>query len=288
MRSFFKFTFITIFSLSVKAQVPTVTITSCTENANLCSGQSVTLSSLATFPSSLSVNSYSWLVNPSSNVSFISKNRTDDSLQITFLSGGSYTIFLICGFTPHDTVFAAKRIVVSGKAEALFNATFSNEGYPNSLILTNYSTNSIKNYWVFDHNLAQKDSSFNVIKNYSSSGSHTVTLIAIAENDCNDTSDYVFDIPTVSSISLPNVFTPNNDGVNDVYRPDTKGISKLNAYVYNRNGALMYSWDRIHGFWDGYTGSGQACADGEYFIVVDAEGFDGKTYKLKNAFTLMR
>jgi len=288
MRNFLKFTFIILYSFGLKAQVPTVTITSNVPSKDLCSGQLVTLFSHATFPSSLSINSYSWLINPSSNVSFISKNQSDDSLQVSFLSGGSYTIFLICGFTPHDTVIAAKRLVVAGKAEALFNATLSNEGYPNSLILTNYSTNSIKNYWMFDNDAAQKDSSFNIVKNYTSEGSHTVALIAIGANNCNDTSDYVFDIAPVSSISLPNVFTPNNDGVNDVYKPDTKGISKLSAYVYNRNGILMYNWDKIHGFWDGYTGSGQACVDGEYFIVVDAEGFDGKTYKLKSAFTLTR
>lgn len=288
MRNFYKLTFAFLFSLCAKAQTPTLSITSSISNTALCSGVTVTLSAHADYDATThAINSYSWIVRPASSVSFLSPNKTDSTLRISFLSGGSYTVLLTCGFSPQDTIMVFKRYTVGGKAEAAFNATFSNEGFPNSLQLTNYSNNSHKSYWVFDNDFSKKDSSFNMVKNYPASGSHTVTLIAVSENNCADTSHYAFRIEGVSELRLPNVFTPNGDGANDVYKPIAKGLSKMNAWVYNRNGILMCSWNTVNGFWDGHTTSGEPCVDGEYFIVVDAEGFDGKVYKLKSAITLL-
>jgi len=160
-------------------------------------------------------------------------------------------------------------------------------GHPNQLSLTNYSTNSLKNYWIYSGD-GLKDSSAFVIKDYPSSGSYTVTLAALGKNDCNDTLSYAFRISDSSGVTLPNVFTPNEDGVNDIYKPVTKGITVLNAYVYNRYGTLITSWDRVNGFWDGSTTSGLECGTGEYFIILEATGFDGKSYKLKSSITLIR
>lgn len=287
MRKLCKFTFIVLFSLCAQAQVTSLSITSSAVSNSLCSGTKVTLAALASHHSSLSVNSYSWIVRPASVVSVLSPNKTSDTLNVVFLSGGSFSISLICGFTPHDTLTALKYLIVAGKPEALFNATFS-ENNPNKLILTNYSNNSAKNYWVFDGNFSTADTSFNTSKTFAASGTHTVSLITVSSNSlCSDTSNYTFTIDAGSDLTLPNIFTPNDDGVNDVYRPNAKRISKLNASVFNRDGVLIYSWDKVNGFWDGYTTGGLRCVDGQYFIVVYAEGFDGKTYKLKETITLI-
>jgi hypothetical protein len=66
------------------------------------------------------------------------------------------------------------------------------------------------------------------------------------------------------------------------------GISSLKARVLNRDGQLVCSWDKVNGFWDGHSTSGEDCSEGEYFIVVEATGFDGQTYKLKRVITLAR
>jgi gliding motility-associated-like protein len=112
--------------------------------------------------------------------------------------------------------------------------------------------------------------------------------VAYGVNGCNDTTSYKFRVSDSSSISLPNIFTPNGDGANDVYIPITRGISGLNAWVYNRDGVIVSNWDKPRGGWDGYSTSGEPCSDGVYYIVVNAFGFDGKVYKLKSSITLIR
>lgn len=85
----------------------------------------------------------------------------------------------------------------------------------------------------------------------------------------------------ISNIILPNVFTPNYDSINDVFRPIIDEITELEFSIYNRYGNLIFETKRLRGFWDGRTTAGEACPDGTYFCVLSATGADGKTYKEK-------
>lgn len=92
---------------------------------------------------------------------------------------------------------------------------------------------------------------------------------------------------SISNIVLPNVFTPNGDSINDVFRPYIDEITELHVSIYNRWGNFIYEFDRVRGFWDGHTTSGEPCTDGTYFCVLTATGVDGKKYKERVAFQLM-
>lgn len=85
----------------------------------------------------------------------------------------------------------------------------------------------------------------------------------------------------ISNIVMPNVFTPNYDSINDVFRPITDEITELEFSIYNRYGNLIFETKRLRGFWDGRTTAGEPCSDGTYFCVLTATGVDGKKYKEK-------
>lgn len=86
---------------------------------------------------------------------------------------------------------------------------------------------------------------------------------------------------SISNIVLPNVFTPNADSINDIFKPYTDEITELSFSIYNRYGNLIFETNRVNGFWDGHTTSGEPCNDGVYFCVLNATGIDGKKYKEK-------
>lgn len=86
---------------------------------------------------------------------------------------------------------------------------------------------------------------------------------------------------SISNIVLPNVFTPNFDSINDVFRPYLDEITELNYSIFNRYGNVIFETNRLKGFWDGRTTSGEPCNDGVYFCVLNATGIDGKKYKEK-------
>lgn len=90
------------------------------------------------------------------------------------------------------------------------------------------------------------------------------------------------------SISIPNVFTPNQDGKNDLFLVESDNIRSLKARVYNRFGEMVYSWNSLNGGWDGYTFAGEPCPDGTYFYIITYVGNDDAVSEEKGTVTLLR
>ena len=74
---------------------------------------------------------------------------------------------------------------------------------------------------------------------------------------------------------LPNTFTPNGDGFNDVFVPmriTPDLITHVKMHIFNRWGRTVFDTDDIFINWDGrVAGSGQPCSPGTYFYVCDVE-----------------
>lgn len=85
-----------------------------------------------------------------------------------------------------------------------------------------------------------------------------------------------------SVLEMPNAFSPNGDGYNDIYKAKEgyESIVSFKATIVNRWGQKLYSWDTLEGGWDGKV-NGSVVKDGVYFVVVEARGADGKEYKIR-------
>ena len=70
---------------------------------------------------------------------------------------------------------------------------------------------------------------------------------------------------------IPNVFTPNNDLVNDVWKSDFSSFENVNCLIYNRWGNLIFKSNKQIIQWDGRTTSGNHCEDGVYFYCIETE-----------------
>lgn len=69
------------------------------------------------------------------------------------------------------------------------------------------------------------------------------------------------------SIEIPNVFTPNNDGVNDIFRTSDEGLVDKKITILNRWGNVVFEGSGSEG-WDGTSQNGKACVEGVYFVKV--------------------
>lgn len=96
-----------------------------------------------------------------------------------------------------------------------------------------------------------------------------------------------------SMINVPNVFTPNGDGINDEFRVAYRSLATYRIVIKNRWGRTVYVGDDPSKGWDGRIGGAQA-ADGTYYYVIFATGTDvdedGKPirYKLSGDINLLR
>lgn len=130
----------------------------------------------------------------------------------------------------------------------------------------------------------------NVFEVFSEPGSYRVVSY-VTGNDCpcptcaEDSTEITVSISD-SELKVPNVFTPNGDGVNDEFRVQYRSIAEFHCWVYNRWGKLVFEWNDPAKGWDG-TINGRPAAEGAYYYVIRARGTDAdpkQGYRTKAAY----
>jgi gliding motility-associated-like protein len=101
-------------------------------------------------------------------------------------------------------------------------------------------------------------------------GVYLVTLTVSNEFGCSDTATRVVEIP--EDIVLPNVFSPNGDGVNDFLEVPLSGIKALSLTIFDRWGNVVFESAQTKLYWDGRSINGDRMPAGTYFAVLKAEG----------------
>ncbi|MGL5785394.1 MAG: gliding motility-associated C-terminal domain-containing protein [Bacteroidales bacterium] len=121
---------------------------------------------------------------------------------------------------------------------------------------------------------------------FEKAGTFYVRLITSNQDNSCESITNSFKITVYDSkLEVPNAFSPGSDGINDVFKVAYQSIIKFKAWVFNRWGNQLYHWNDPAGGWDG-TFNGQIVPPGVYFYVIEAEGSDGRKYKLKGDINL--
>ena len=93
---------------------------------------------------------------------------------------------------------------------------------------------------------------------------------------------------TQPEIFVPDAFTPNGDGINDVIKPIPVGITKLDYFnIYNRWGEMLFTTSQIGKGWDG-TVNGKEQASGTFIYTVQGVDYLGKIITKKGTVVLIR
>jgi gliding motility-associated-like protein len=117
--------------------------------------------------------------------------------------------------------------------------------------------------------------------------SYMSTLIVQNQFGCSDTTQRLVVIDPAYVIYIPNAFTPNGDGLNDIFQAKGYYISKFDMVIYDRWGEQIFSSDDITKGWDG-TVKGKTAENSVYVwkvIVVDTQK---KRHDLTGHVTLMK
>lgn len=133
---------------------------------------------------------------------------------------------------------------------------------------------------------------------FTKAGTHNIVVYATFING-NDTIAYTQEywdeiVPmrvtiSESKLEMPNAFSPNGDGINDIYKAKDgyQSIIEFHAYIFNRWGQKLYEWDDPAGGWDGKY-NGKDVKQGVYFVLVKAKGADGRTFNIRRDVNLLR
>ncbi len=110
-------------------------------------------------------------------------------------------------------------------------------------------------------------------------------MISTSEENCTDTFRIEGGIHVVrSQMVIPNVFSPNGDGINDYFIFKHQSLKYCKVTIVDRNGKVVYKRkiEDIYA-WDGWDGnlheSNRSAPEGQYYFVVEGLGYDGFEYK---------
>lgn len=243
----------------------TLTVSSST---TVCAGEPVTLT--ATPNGGTGPFTYSWLpsgpvVNPVSPVTYT---------VIATDANGCLSPGDTVRITPLPTPVAGFDTLSSGKFHQVFT-------FPD------LSTGGNSWYWDFgDGTTSTLQNPFHTF----TAGTYTVTqMVTNTVTGCTDTITKI--VMILPNIIIPNVFTPNHDGVNDDFWIPNTGFESFELNIYDRWGLKLFSTNAGDIRWDGRTSAGQIVPDGTYYYLLNAKLKDdkgGKDYSAKGFINLTR
>ncbi len=90
-----------------------------------------------------------------------------------------------------------------------------------------------------------------------------------------------------TTIFAPNAFTPNGDGINDVFQIKGLYISNFDLKIYNRWGEFLFETQSLDHAWDG-TYKGQKCESDVYIWILSLNGVDQTSHFISGNVTLLK
>jgi gliding motility-associated-like protein len=244
---------------------PIVTVT---ENLNACIGIPVTLTASG-------AQSYSW------------SNGVNQGESFVPTSSGIYTVIGTdqngCKDTSATTINLQNNVDVQFTADTLsgqpaLQVNFENLTLGTSTYIWNFGNGSIidANTNASQSTVYNSPGVYDVIltgQTTSCSGSDTITIIVFAYDD--------------PVIVLPNIFTPNNDNVNDFFYIETTNCKEISIQIFNRWGEKINALNTLTEKWDG-TINGAEATDGVYFYNYLIQDSNGKIIEGQSFVELIR
>ena len=168
-------------------------------------------------------------------------------------------------------------------------------GEPVTFVFTDISQGNITNWqWNFD------DGSFgnipDISHNYTMVGNYIVTLIVTDNNACVDSTGKIIIVRDLFTFYIPNAFTPNGDGINDVFTPEGSNVDAANfeMYIYSRWGNLVYWTKNWNGDsadpWDGTinnTGEDNKKCEGIFVYKILVKELAGAVHQYSGIVTVI-
>jgi len=123
---------------------------------------------------------------------------------------------------------------------------------------------------------------------YTASGDYYISLRVETINGCWDTTLAMVALTEEVKLFIPNAFTPNGDGINDVFQIKGTPITDFNLYIYDRWGGKIWSTHNYETQWDGTDESGNPVPVGSYMYQITGTDYRRFPVSYKGTVNVVR
>lgn len=156
---------------------------------------------------------------------------------------------------------------------------------PLPIVFSNYSKDADSYLWDFGDGTTSTEA--NPTHTFIQNGIFKITLTAFAEEGCSHSLIMGDLILKDASLFVPNAFSPNGDGVNDVLNVTILNLKKYQLFIYNRFGENVFQTTDIFNNWDGKY-KNKDVSIGVYYYVIMGKTVGNKDVKYTGSVTLIR
>lgn len=173
------------------------------------------------------------------------------------------------------------------------NFTISNSNLiPNSSIdFIDNSSNAQSWNWNFGDTFSVGTDSFSTVQNpmhiYSDTGYYCVNLLVTGTGGCVDSIQNCLTIEPEYLFYIPNAFTPNEDGVNDIFLCNAQNIQSFEMSIFDRWGGLLFYSDDVSKGWDGKNYLKEIEKSGVYIYKIQIVDNNKKKHKYYGNVTMI-
>lgn len=184
-----------------------------------------------------------------------------------------------------DTIYGAALVYSKPVADFTWTRTGSMpDGI--SMQFTDRSSSATGRLWDFGDGSALSTDQ-NPMHKFSDSGRYQCLLRVTSMQGCEDTVTKSVRVVPYLPVYIPDAFSPNDDGINDVFKPSgTELLESWQITIYDRWGGIIY--DGLNGGWNGLDTKGIICPDGVYTYRIVIRGIDKKRSNFSGTILLVR
>ncbi|MBI3509210.1 MAG: gliding motility-associated C-terminal domain-containing protein [Bacteroidetes bacterium] len=213
-------------------------------------------------------------------------------------NGSSHSVNPVVSTTYTVSVTDANGCIQTGTASVILNSppivSFTTNAVngvfslsAGNLCVTDNTTGAVQWSWNFNNTDTSTSQNPCMALTASNVGSYCIALTATNAAGCTSSDSTCIEVTNVS-YSIPNVFTPNGDGNNDLWFITNSGMKTVHVDIYDRWGALVYVWEGPTGGWNGMAKNGKEATDGVYYFTAHMIDDTDKIYNEKGFIHLIR
>lgn len=228
---------------------------------------------------------YVWTIPSGGEGPYIAQWNDDflgDSISVYPTASSNYHLVVrdICGRQLEDDVFVeVLPITANFNVTSLGNDTYEFTAAPEPACPDCFV------YWQFgDENTSNE---WSVVHEYDGLSDYTPQLTVINELGCTNTQQYL--VQGSAFFYVPNAFTPNGDGLNDVFKVEGRGFAEYEFTIFNRWGGIVFHSTDPEEVWVGEAGDKDYYAQNQaYNYVIRVKGFDTETIQRTGTIKILR